>query len=77
MIGYSNQEVAAYLLSHGLERWCDGVVFLDANDEKQVWVRATKKAVPVDQCGVPPERRFAFYDQIHTTGICAGIALWC
>eukprot|EP00961_Rhodomonas_salina_P267874 3619502-Rhodomonas_salina.1 len=68
VIGYSNQEVAAYLLEHGLQRSFEGVVFLDENDEKQVWVRATKKAVPIDQCGVSMERRFAFYDQIHTTG---------
>jgi len=48
---------------------CDGVVFLDENDEKQVLVRATGRAVPADQCGVPLDRRFAFYDQIHTTGM--------
>mmetsp|Transcript_74196 Transcript_74196/g.197960 ORF Transcript_74196/g.197960 Transcript_74196/m.197960 type:complete len:3050 (-) Transcript_74196:601-9750(-) len=66
--GYSNREVAALLLEEGLE-WCDGVVFLDDNDEKQVLVRATGRAVPADQCGVPLDRRFAFYDQIHTTGM--------
>jgi hypothetical protein len=66
--GYSNQEVAAFLLANGLE-WCDGVVFLDDNDEKQVLVRATGRAVSADQCGVPLDRRFAFYDQIHTTGM--------
>ena len=66
--GYSNLEVAAFLLKQGLA-WCDGVVFLDENDEKQVLVRATGRAVPADQCGVPLEKRFAFYDQIHTTGM--------
>ena len=66
--GYSNEEVARFLLKRGLP-WCDGVVFLDENDEKQVLVRATGRAVPADQCGVPLERRFAFYDQIHTTGM--------
>ncbi len=35
----------------------------------QVLVRATGRAVPADQCGVPLDRRFAFYDQIHTTGM--------
>jgi hypothetical protein len=38
--GFSNYEVAAFLLKHGLE-WCDGVVYLDDNDEKQVLLRAT------------------------------------
>lgn len=66
--GYSNLEVAAFLLKKGLP-WCDGVVFLDENDEKQVLVRATGRAVPADQCGVPLDKRFAFYDQIHTTGM--------
>jgi hypothetical protein len=66
--GFSNQEVAAQLLTTGLD-WCDGVVFLDDNDEKQVLVRSTGRAVPADQCGVPLDRRFAFYDQVHTTGM--------
>ena len=61
--GYSNSEVAAFLLKQGLS-WCEGVVFLDENDEKQVLVRATGRAVPADQCGVPLEKRFAFYDQV-------------
>jgi hypothetical protein len=66
--GYSNQEVASQLLTTGLD-WCDGVVFLDDDDEKQVLVRSTGRAVPADQCGVPLDRRFAFYDQVHTTGM--------
>ena len=32
-------------------------------------MRATNRVVSADQCGVPLERRFAFYDQIHTTGM--------
>eukprot|EP01043_Picozoa_sp_COSAG02_P048197 COSAG02_NODE_4712_length_5068_cov_56.652797_1_plen_771_part_10 len=66
--GYSNQEVAAELLRLGLP-WCDGVVFLDDADKQQVLVRTTGRIVSADQCGVPLERRFAFYDQIHTTGM--------
>ena len=66
--GFSNREVAAELLARGLP-WCDGVVFLDDADMKQVLVRATGRVVSADQCGVPLERRFAFYDQIHTTGM--------
>jgi hypothetical protein len=44
-------------------------VYLDENDKQQVLVRATGRVVPADQCGVPKEKRFAFYDQIHTTGM--------
>jgi hypothetical protein len=66
--GYSNEQVAAELLKRGLT-WCDGVVFLDSQDKQQVLVRATNRVTSADQCGVPLERRFAFYDQIHTTGM--------
>jgi hypothetical protein len=66
--GYSNQQVAQQLLDRGLS-WCDGVVFLDDDDKQQVLVRATGRIVSADQCGVSLERRFAFYDQIHTTGM--------
>ena len=66
--GYSNREVAEQLLKRGLE-WCWGVVFLDDDDKQQVLVRSTGRVVSADQCGVPLERRFAFYDQVHTTGI--------
>ncbi len=66
--GYSNQEVAKQLLDRGLS-WCDGVIFLDDDDKQQVFVRATGRVVSADQCGVSLEKRFAFYDQIHTTGM--------
>jgi len=66
--GYSNKQVAQELLAKGLP-WCDGVVFLDENDKQNVLVRDTGRVVPADQCGVPLDRRFAFYDQIHTTGM--------
>ena len=38
--GFSNVEVAEKLLEYGLT-WCEGVVFLDNEDKKQVLVRAT------------------------------------
>lgn len=66
--GYSNLEVAQKLLDMGLV-WCDGVVFLDDQDKQQVLVRATGRVVSADQCGVSLDKRFAFYDQIHTTGM--------
>jgi len=65
--GRTNKQVATELLKRGLP-WCDGVVYLDDDDKKQVLVRATMRAMPEEQCGVPLERRFAFYDQVHTTG---------
>jgi len=80
--GFSNKGVAEYLLEHGLA-WADGVVFLDELDRKMVLVRATKRVVKLAQCGIPAEKRFAFYDQVHTTGMdishrldaCAAITL--
>lgn len=32
-------------------------------------MRSTGRVVAADQCGVPLEKRFAFYDQVHTTGM--------
>ena len=66
--GYSNEEVAEQLLKRGLKGF-DGVVFLDDEDKKKVLIRATGRIVNQDQCGIPLTRRFAFYDQIHTTGM--------
>ena len=63
----SNYDVARYLLDNGL-KWAEGVVFLDEDDKQQILVRATGRVVHLSQCGVEKENRFAFYDQIHTTG---------
>ena len=67
--GLRNKSVAHYLLAHGLGRWCEGVVFLDESDEKMILVKATGRVLKLSQCGVSVEKRFAFYDQIHTTGM--------
>ena len=61
-------QVAGALLGYGMS-WCDGVVFLDEYDRKMILVRATGRVVKLETCGVPAERRFAFYDQVHTTGM--------
>ena len=66
--GMTNFEVAQFLLQNGLP-WCEGVVFLDDFDRKMVLVRATGRVLKMAQCGIPPEKRFAFYDQVHTTGM--------
>ena len=67
--GLSNKQVARYLLNAGLAKWCDGVVFLDDSDEKMILVKATGRVLKLSQCGIAVEKRFAFYDQIHTTGM--------
>ena len=66
--GMSNKKVAQFLLKHGLPH-ADGVVFLNEDDDKMVLVRATQRVVRLDQCGISKSRRFAFYGQIHTTGV--------
>jgi hypothetical protein len=67
--GMSNYDVAKYLLSHGLPQEFDGVVFLDHQDRKMILMRNGMNVVRLDQSGIPPQKRFSFYDQIHTTGM--------
>ena len=66
--GMSNLDVARYLLDR-LDHSFAGVVFLDELDRKMILVRATGHVVPLATSGIPVESRFAFYDQIHTTGM--------
>ena len=66
--GLSNLQVAEYLLFEaGLP--VKGVTFLDGNDDKKVLVYESKRVVSYNECGIPLEHRFAFYDQTHTTGM--------
>ena len=65
--GMTNLQVAEYIAHKS--SWCDGVVFLDSRDEKRIYVKATRRVVKLAQCGIKKEKRFAFYDQIHTTGM--------
>jgi hypothetical protein len=67
--GLGNKGVAQRLLDVGLGRWCEGVVFLDESDEKVILVKATGRVLKLSQCGISVDKRFAFYDQIHTTGM--------
>jgi len=64
--GMRNYEVAKYLLTHGLPPQFEGVVFLDHYDRKMILMRQGMNVVRMDQSGIPPDRRFSFYDQIHT-----------
>ena len=67
--GMSNYDVAKYLIMNGLPKQFDGVVFLDHKDRKMILMRQGMIVVRLNQAGIPPERRFSFYDQIHTTGM--------
>ncbi len=59
--GMSNLDVARFLLP-----WADGFVYSWTNS---ILVRATGRVVKLAQCGISVKRRFAFYDQVHTTGM--------
>lgn len=61
-------QVARELLSLGLEGM-DGVVFVDDVGTRVVLLRSGRQVVRLARCGLPPERRFTFYDQLHTTGM--------
>jgi Ca2+-binding EF-hand superfamily protein len=76
--GMSNEQVARALLECGLPH-VDGVVYMDSADNKLVLERRRDigagaaeadryRTVPLALCGLAPERRFTFYDQVHTTG---------
>ena len=66
--GYNNLQVARMLLHYGLPD-VDAVVFLDELDRKMTLLRKGAKVVSLAECGVALERRFTFYDQVHTTGM--------
>ena len=38
-------------------------------DRKMILLRDTAQSMPLQHKGVDPSRRFAFYDQVHTTGM--------
>jgi len=66
--GMSNEEVARRLLAHGLN-YADACVFLDASDKKMAVDRTDGTPVGLTQCGISKEKRFCFYDQVHTLGM--------
>ena len=39
-------------------------MFLDDRDRKMVLVRSTMRAVELEDSGIGPDQRFAFYDQV-------------
>ncbi|RMX67281.1 hypothetical protein DD238_002126 [Peronospora effusa] len=66
--GFDNQEVAAFLLGE-LPTEMEGVVYLDENDRQMILLRDHNAPMPLVQCGLSPNKRFTFYDQVHTTGM--------
>eukprot|EP01052_Picozoa_sp_SAG31_P000388 SAG31_NODE_12_length_38498_cov_21.161671_4_plen_376_part_00 len=66
--GLGNKEVAEFLLKAGLSSM-EGVVYLDEFDRKMVLMRKGNKVMRLEQCGIPMDRRFTFFDQVHTTGM--------
>jgi hypothetical protein len=67
--GYTNYEVALYLLQHGLKDM-DGVVFLDSLDRQMILLRTGWIVMELWQSGLGSprmaHRRFTFYDQVRT-----------
>ena len=50
--GFTNFEVAKYLLTHGLKSM-EGVVFLDSEDRQMILLRTGMKVMQLNQCGLP------------------------
>ena len=67
--GFTNIEVAEILMADGGLPGVDGVVYLDSLDRKMILLRKTMRSVLLEESGVPTSKRFAFYDEVHTTGM--------
>jgi hypothetical protein len=66
--GLENEEVARFLLEH-LPLSMEGVVYMDTSDRQMVLLRGHLASMPLIQCALSLEKRFTFYDQVHTTGM--------
>ena len=55
----------------------DGVVFLNENDERMVLERSGLRVVTLLQSGLSSEKRFTFYDHVHTIGMDIKQPLFC
>ena len=42
-------------------------MFLDDKDGKMILMKHGMSVVRLNQAGVPPDHRFSFYDQVHTS----------
>lgn len=61
--GLNNKEVAEQLISL-LPEEMEGVVYLEQGGHKKILLRVGRKAMDLERCGVPKERRFSFFDQV-------------
>lgn len=67
--GLTNRQVAEALLRYGL-KGMEGCVYLDEEDQRMVLVRGpggrgiSPRPIPIHLCGVPPAKRFSFFDQV-------------
>jgi hypothetical protein len=68
IMGPTNQQAVEYMLKVGLKDM-DAAVFLDQQDRRMVVFRGGGPPVPLSTVGLPWNRRFTFYDQVHTTGM--------
>ncbi|KAL1530323.1 hypothetical protein AB1Y20_001232 [Prymnesium parvum] len=66
--GMSNQEVAEHLIRLLDPTAFEGVVFLEQGGHKKILLRTGAK-MDLERCGIQKERRFSFFDQVHTTGM--------
>ncbi|KAK6588719.1 EF hand family [Cryptosporidium xiaoi] len=65
--GYTNEQVAEFLLRNGLKD-IDAIVFIDERGKQMIMLRDGYRIVEISQCGISLERRFAFYDHVHSIG---------
>ncbi|CAK0885167.1 unnamed protein product [Prorocentrum cordatum] len=67
--GYDNVGVARELMNRGLrDAGVKGVVYLDDQDNQCVVMADGRERVPFATCGLKPNERFTFFDQVHCTG---------
>ena len=66
MTGYTNREVAEFLLPR-LGAEYGGCVYLDESHDKTILLRSGA-TMGLERCGLPKEQRFSFFDQVthHT-----------
>ncbi|CAK8997192.1 unnamed protein product, partial [Durusdinium trenchii] len=68
VMGFTNEEVAKLMLKMLPEELFDGVAYFDDHDAPMVILRGAVKPALLSEAGVPMNRRFTFFDQVHTTG---------
>lgn len=74
--GFTNEEIASKLLeklnnaeqSGGQPKFL-GVVFIEEGSDRKVLLTREGRRLDLAESSIPADRRFTFYDQIHTTGM--------